>query len=44
MTRSLRANATISETLARAGMRFELAFRQLYHDREEVTGYIARID
>ena len=40
----LRAQATMGETLTRAGVRFELAFRQLYHDREEVTGYIARID
>jgi len=38
------ARVTISESLTRAGVRFELRFRQLYHDREEVTGYIARID
>jgi 23S rRNA (cytidine2498-2'-O)-methyltransferase len=39
-----RAQETMSETLTRAGVRFELVFRQLYYDREEVTGYIARID
>jgi len=40
----LRCDATIRETLARAGVRHTLAFRQLYHDREEVTGYCARRD
>ena len=40
----LRARVTIGETLTRAGLRFELKFRQLYHDREEVTGYVGRID
>ena len=39
-----RARVAMSETLTRAGLRFELVFRQLYHDREEVTGYVARID
>jgi 23S rRNA (cytidine2498-2'-O)-methyltransferase len=39
-----RARVTMSETMTRAGLRFELRFRQLYHDREEVTGYVARID
>ena len=39
-----RARVTIGESLTRAGLRFELKFRQLYHDREEVTGYVARID
>lgn len=36
--------ALIEEKLARAGVPFRLAFRQLYHDREEVTGYLARSD
>jgi 23S rRNA (cytidine2498-2'-O)-methyltransferase len=40
----MRCEATISETLARAGVRHTLALRQLYHDREEVTGYCARYD
>jgi 23S rRNA (cytidine2498-2'-O)-methyltransferase len=39
-----RARVAMSETLTRAGLHFELVFRQLYHDREEVTGYVARID
>jgi 23S rRNA (cytidine2498-2'-O)-methyltransferase len=30
--------------LERAGVRASLALRQLYHDREEVTGYLARDD
>jgi 23S rRNA (cytidine2498-2'-O)-methyltransferase len=38
------AREAMSETLTRAGLRFELRFRQLYHDREEVTGYAARSD
>ncbi|MEO8486990.1 MAG: 23S rRNA (cytidine(2498)-2'-O)-methyltransferase RlmM [Betaproteobacteria bacterium] len=32
----------IRERLAAAGVDATLAFRQLYHDREEVTGYLAR--
>ncbi len=40
----LRCDATIRDALARAGLRHALAFRQLYHDREEVTGYCARRD
>jgi 23S rRNA (cytidine2498-2'-O)-methyltransferase len=39
-----RARESMSEALTRAGLRFELRFRQLYHDREEVTGYAARSD
>ena len=37
-----RASAAIKERLAAAGVDATLAFRQLYHDREEVTGYLAR--
>lgn len=37
-----RCEAIIDETIARAGVRHTLALRQLYHDREEVTGYCAR--
>jgi 23S rRNA (cytidine2498-2'-O)-methyltransferase len=39
-----RCEAIIVETLARAGVRHTLRLRQLYHDREEVTGYLARAD
>ncbi len=34
----------IGAIMTRAGLRFTLRLRQLYHDREEVTGYLARID
>jgi 23S rRNA (cytidine2498-2'-O)-methyltransferase len=37
-----RCDALIRERLATAGVDATLAFRQLYHDREEVTGYVAR--
>lgn len=37
-----RCRALIEERLSQAGVPFTLAFRQLYHDREEVTGYLAR--
>jgi len=33
--------ALIDERLAAAGLRYTLRFKQLYHDREEVTGYLA---
>ncbi len=36
-----RCDAMIRERLAAAGVDATLAFRQLYHDREEVTGYVA---
>ena len=36
-----RCDALIGERLAAAGVEATLAFRQLYHDREEVTGYLA---
>ena len=37
-----RCEAIIGEAIAKAGLRHTLALRQLYHDREEVTGYCAR--
>jgi 23S rRNA (cytidine2498-2'-O)-methyltransferase len=39
-----RCRALIADTLARAGMAGELRLRQLYHDREEVTGYLTRAE
>jgi len=36
-----RCRDIIAETLERAGIAHRLALRQLYHDREEVTGYLA---
>ncbi len=33
----------IEQTLDDAEVPFRLAFKQLYHDREEVTGYLARL-
>jgi 23S rRNA (cytidine2498-2'-O)-methyltransferase len=38
----MRAQAAIADTLTRAGVGFMLRFRHLYHDREEVTGYVTR--
>jgi 23S rRNA (cytidine2498-2'-O)-methyltransferase len=40
----MRCERIIVEQLDRADLRFELRFKQLYHDREEVTGYCARRD
>jgi 23S rRNA (cytidine2498-2'-O)-methyltransferase len=37
-----RCETIIRDTIAKAGVRHTLALRQLYHDREEVTGYCAR--
>jgi len=37
-----RCEAIIAGAIAKAGLRHTLALRQLYHDREEVTGYCAR--
>ena len=37
-----RCRAIIEETLARTGVRHRLRLRQLYHDREEVTGLLLR--
>ena len=39
-----RCAAIIRETLERTRLRHVLALKQLYHDREEITGYCARID
>jgi 23S rRNA (cytidine2498-2'-O)-methyltransferase len=39
----MRCIAIIGESLAAASVRGDLRVRQLYHDREEVTGYLARI-
>ena len=33
----------IETRLQEAGLRYELNFRQLYHDREEVTGHVRRL-
>lgn len=33
----------IEQRLSKAGLRYTLQFKQLYHDREEVTGYLAVI-
>jgi 23S rRNA (cytidine2498-2'-O)-methyltransferase len=39
---ALRCREIIEARTARAGLTCRLAFKQLYHDREEVTGYLAR--
>ena len=39
-----RCEQRMLEITARAGVNAELRLRQLYHDREEVTGYLARRD
>jgi 23S rRNA (cytidine2498-2'-O)-methyltransferase len=39
-----RCEARMLEITDRAGTRAELRIRQFYHDREEVTGYLARRD
>ena len=39
----IRCRARIREMTDRAGVNVDLRFRHLYHDREEVTGYLARI-
>jgi len=39
-----RCEQRMLEILHRAGVSAELRLRQLYHDREEVTGYLTRID
>lgn len=38
----VRCRDIIAGTLAKRGVRAELRLRQLYHDREEVTAYLAR--
>jgi 23S rRNA (cytidine2498-2'-O)-methyltransferase len=37
-----RCRGIIEARLAKAGGEYELAFKQLYHDRAEVTGYLSR--
>jgi 23S rRNA (cytidine2498-2'-O)-methyltransferase len=37
-----RCRAIIAARLAQRGVRAQLRIRQLYHDREEVTGYLRR--
>jgi 23S rRNA (cytidine2498-2'-O)-methyltransferase len=39
-----RCRALIRARLSEAGLPHDLAFQQLYHDREEVTGYLARVE
>jgi 23S rRNA (cytidine2498-2'-O)-methyltransferase len=39
-----RCAALIAETLERRQLHYALKFKQLYHDREEITGYCARLD
>jgi 23S rRNA (cytidine2498-2'-O)-methyltransferase len=39
-----RCEQRIGEVLARAKVRHTLRIKQLYHDREEVTAYLARLD
>ena len=38
-----RCEAIIRDALTRAHVKHTLALRQLYHDREEITGYCAKI-
>ena len=38
-----RCEALIRDALDRGQLRYSLRFKQLYHDREEVTGYCARL-
>ena len=39
-----RCAALIADALSRRRLRHTLRFKQLYHDREEITGYCARLD
>lgn len=39
-----RCAALMRDVLERRRLRYTLAFKQLYHDREEITGYCARLD
>ena len=39
-----RCETRIAEIIDRAGMRHALRIRQLYHDREEVTAFVKRVD
>ena len=38
-----RCAALMRDALERQGPSYTLAFRQLYHDREEITGYCTRL-
>lgn len=40
----VRCRGIVADTLARHDVRATLSLRQLYHDREEVTGFLARAD
>jgi len=37
-----RCRDLIDQRMRRDGLRYELRLRQLYHDREEITAYLAR--
>jgi 23S rRNA (cytidine2498-2'-O)-methyltransferase len=39
---ALRCKGIIEKEMRGSGVRFELRFKQLYHDREEVTGFLTR--
>ncbi len=39
----IRCGEIIARRLTEAGVEYRLAFKQLYHDREEVTGYLRRL-
>lgn len=39
-----RCRALIETALKKAGIPYRLQFKQLYHDREEVTGFLARLE
>ena len=39
-----RCAALIGDVLSRRRLRHTLRFKQLYHDRAEITGYCARLD
>jgi len=39
-----RCAALIGDALEQRGTRYSLAFKHLYHDREEITGYCSRLD
>ena len=38
----LRCQEIIHQRMRRSSIGFELRLRQLYHDREEITGYLAQ--
>jgi len=44
VTLSDNAAKRIGEILRRAKVRYTLRIKQLYHDREEVTAYLGRVD